>query len=160
MNNVQPPDLIAAIDMLYNAHSLCSLNTAIHHIILALFRLLRMYCSSALTDFSISENTAEITDFENDLTTGKIDFEDNKKIKDVAECMDKLLFSVETLHNVPNIWKNKYQAFFVEAHLMYGLKSYGKVTSSLRTIQSKYHFDYVTFQHWVGIKYNSILVYL
>lgn len=144
MNHVQPPDLIAAIDQLYNAQTETGLKNALHQIILSIHRLLQMYCSSALTDFCLTLNKE--TDSMETLSLSSI-----QEICDAATCMDKVLFSVETLHNLPNSWTQKYRSYFVEAHLMYGLKSYGKVRSGQRPLTSKYHFNYVSFQHWVGL---------
>lgn len=53
MNNVQPHDLISAIDMFYAETGVEQLRYAVHCIVIALVRLLRMYCTSVLTDFTI-----------------------------------------------------------------------------------------------------------
>lgn len=152
MNHVQPPDLIAAIDQLYNAQTETGLKNAFHHIILSIYRLLQMYTTSALTDFCLTLSKEKTDSTETDLTgTNSMETSKIEDICDAATCMDKVLVSVETLHNLPNSWTQKYRSYFVEAHLMYGLKSFGKVISGQRPLTSKYHFQYVSFQHWVSL---------
>uniref|UniRef100_A0A915D232 Uncharacterized protein n=1 Tax=Ditylenchus dipsaci TaxID=166011 RepID=A0A915D232_9BILA len=116
MNNVQPPDLVSAIDMLYAGNSLQELSNAVHSIVLAVMRLLKMYCTSTLTDFSFLHSQQK-----------------NNKL------------TWTTSGNLPI---STYKAYFVEAHLMYGPKSYGLMSSDPRSITSKYHFSFVSFQFW------------
>uniref|UniRef100_A0A183CBF7 Phosphatidylinositol-4-phosphate 3-kinase n=1 Tax=Globodera pallida TaxID=36090 RepID=A0A183CBF7_GLOPA len=140
INNTQPLDLLAAIDMLFSANCAESLADAISCIVSALLRLLRAYCRCALTDFSVVEPSVEEAEVpECDPTT---------TMRDSSLCDEQLLLNIESVHNLPGHWISKYKSFFVEAHLMYGTKSYGKCSSSARTAVLKYHFVNVPIQLW------------
>uniref|UniRef100_A0A183BMI9 Phosphatidylinositol-4-phosphate 3-kinase n=1 Tax=Globodera pallida TaxID=36090 RepID=A0A183BMI9_GLOPA len=74
-------------------------------------------------------------------------------MRDSSLCDEQLLLNIESVHNLPGHWISKYKvwfncSFFVEAHLMYGTKSYGKCSSSARTAVLKYHFVNVPIQLW------------
>ena len=134
-NNIQPADLIFAADLLYLASNFNSLREAVSFIITAFINLFRAYCCSSLADFSINIDPLGVVE--------------SSTIKDSILCNEKLLLSVESAHNLPNSWKDKYKAFYIEMHLMYGTKSYGICTSASKHIVNKYGFTYVLFQLWV-----------
>uniref|UniRef100_A0A914GS26 Phosphatidylinositol-4-phosphate 3-kinase n=1 Tax=Globodera rostochiensis TaxID=31243 RepID=A0A914GS26_GLORO len=140
INNTQPLDLLAAIDMLFSANCAESLADAISCIVSALLRLLRAYCRCALTDFSVVEPSVEEAEAPECVPT--------TTMRDSSMCDEQLLLNIESVHNLPGHWISKYKSFFVEAHLMYGTKSYGKCSSSARTAVLKYNFVNVPIQLW------------
>lgn len=140
MNKTQPTDLISAIDLLYSSNSIDSLHEAINFIVISLIRLFRAYCRSSLTDFSIHDP----------LNSENCDGETQRRQTiDAAACNEKLLMNIESAHNLPGLWETKYKCYFLEAHLMYGPKSYGRCSSPLRSLNtSKYGFNHVPIQFW------------
>jgi hypothetical protein len=141
MYNVQPADLVSAMDFFNSANSLTNLHDSIHSLVSALIRLFRAYCRSSLTNFSVLDP----------LEGDKHSAGEGGEIKDAAGCNEKLLLFVESAHNLPAIWQSKYKAFFLEAHLMYGPKSFGMSASSMRILTNKTNnnFPFVPLEHWV-----------
>ncbi|KAL3084827.1 hypothetical protein niasHT_031712 [Heterodera trifolii] len=147
INNTQPVDLVAAIDMLFSANCAESLANATSCIVSALLRLFRAYCRSALTDFSVVEPTAGDEHAEDEIKVLECD-SPTMPIRDSSLCDERLLLNIESVHNIPGHWTTKYKSFYVEVHLMYGTKSYGMCSSSPRTAVTKYHFVNVPLQLW------------
>ncbi|KAI1732417.1 phosphatidylinositol 3- and 4-kinase domain-containing protein [Ditylenchus destructor] len=136
-NKVQPQDLIVGMDMFVRASSREEIQHGVHYIVVAVMRLLRMWSTSAVTDFSVASFISE-----------EIENKNEEEVKDSSKCDEKLLLNVETLHNLPYMWEGKYKSYFVETHLMFGTKSYGMARSELRSSLSKYNFGHVSFQFW------------
>jgi len=150
VNNTQPHDLVSAADTFCAAKTADNLLEGVHLIVTALHRLLRMYSRSALTDFSLAPLVAD----------GEL--EHVKETRDLLACEERLMLSVESLHNLPNEWQSAYGSYHIEAHLMYGPKSYGmrasgmsyleeRITSAGGKQQKQQMHGLVPFGFWVGI---------
>ncbi|KAH7732178.1 phosphatidylinositol 3-and 4-kinase [Aphelenchoides avenae] len=134
MNQTMPSELVAAVDSLSGARAKEELLYGMHCIVGAVIKLFYMYCRSAPMNFSVKLDQPA---------------PDNTEFQDSSQCWEKLLIHVESMHNLPNLWLRKYRSFYAEAHLMYGPKSYGMVSSSMRAQTSRYNFTYVPLQFWV-----------
>lgn len=58
-------------------------------------------------------------------------------------------------------WDKKYKAFYVEANLMFGLKSYGKITTRYSHANfTKHGFSLVNFSFWVNFFHFFYFIFL
>lgn len=66
---------------------------------------------------------------------------------------EKVLVCVESLHNIPIPWEAKYKGYYVEINLMFGLKSYGKMTTHNSYLTLTHGFTFVIFSSWVVFRF-------
>ena len=154
MNKVLPADLSGALDALNNSSESAAredtLRECLSRMVKSLYRLLLAYCSSALTNFSVTlssssrtqkneeaisadsqqqqailvemgddSNIEKLQQVEEEAGGQQKDTINEEEVRESSFCYEKLLLCVDSLHNIPLDWFEKYKLFAIEAHLVF-----------------------------------------
>lgn len=145
MKQVQPNNLSDAIDMFQSETYEDSFKLIEGKLLREIHRLITMYCHSSLTNFSLEPLNVRIFRW----THLFQDLSQPRETKDLRYMHDNLLISIESLHNIPDPWITNYHSFYIQVHVMHGLKSFGMFSESPRKIVKRHQFMVCPLQSWV-----------
>ena len=75
---------------------------------------------------------------------------DTIEIRESRAISDEFMIQVDSLHNLPTIWFQKYGRFYVEICMMYGTKRVGQTCRTQQTLPTNRHKIFtIQFSDWV-----------
>uniref|UniRef100_A0AC34QE78 Phosphatidylinositol 3-kinase n=1 Tax=Panagrolaimus sp. JU765 TaxID=591449 RepID=A0AC34QE78_9BILA len=108
-----------------------------NELIRAIYNLVTMFCEATVTDMSLKPMMPK---FE----TGEI--------KESRNVNDEFMVYVESMHNLPTTWFQKYQKFYVELRLMYGPNPVGeKQVCDKKYPRNDHNIVSVPFSSWIQL---------
>ena len=134
---VQTLEINSALETILAAEVESHYRHARGELVRAIYNMVTMFCEATLTDVSLKPLALK---------------RDSEEIKESSKVDDEFMVFIESMHNVPTSWFQKYRRFYVEVRLMYGPNPIGDMkVSDNRSLINDHGIVSVPFSSWVSV---------